>query len=241
MATTRPKTPENAVGELFDAVFSALERSAAAHGAGPSRLFFPAGIGLISIEVEISGAKASVKIASDPKATIAPAVVASSSLLTESCREAMLFRAGGDDLQVGDKVPATSEVATCGAIAKKITRTDPEFASLVSNTNAAIVFKDEEGTGADRMMTQRMSDSLDALAKSVADEWPGVSLRVTEAWDEDNEHAGNSLHYEGRAADLTTQPIDGSKLGRLGRLAVEAGLDWVWFENSAHVHVSVKK
>lgn len=129
----------------------------------------------------------------------------------------------------------------CGAITKKIKRTDPEFGNLVSNTNNLIVFKDEEGTGADRMMTQRLSDRLDVLATEVNAEWPGVKLRVTEAWDEDGEHAGNSLHYEGRGADLTTYPIDGSKLGRLGRLAVDAGCDWVWYEDANHIHVSVKK
>lgn len=36
-------------------------------------------------------------------------------------------------------------------------------------------------------------------------------------------------------------PIDGGKLGRLGRLAVEAGLEWVFFENRFHVHVSMSK
>ena len=250
MATSRPKSPETAVGDLFQAVVSALEKATAANSTDPDRLFFPAGIGLISIEVDIGGAKASIKIASDPKATSASAAATmaattaaspSRALLAESCREALLFRPGGDDLEVGDKVPATSEVAASGAILKKIKRTDPEFSALVSNSNTKIVFKDEEGTGADRMMTQKMSDKLDALAASVASEWSGVKLRVTEAWDEDDEHAGSSLHYEGRAADLTTQPIDGSKLGRLGRLAVDAGFDWVWFENAAHVHVSVKK
>jgi len=146
-----------------------------------------------------------------------------------------------NELSLGQKVPNASEVATSGAIARKIKRTDPEFASLVKNQNPKIVFKDEEGTGADRMMTQRLSDRLDRLANLVASEWSDVKLRVTEAWDENNEHAGSSLHYEGRAADLTTSPVDGAKLGRLGRLAVDAGCDWVFFENSLHVHASVKK
>ena len=166
----------------------------------------------------------------------------------ESCREVgHLFAGtlaeattGGTDLAVGDKVPAKNEVDASGAIKKKIQRADPEFAKLVSNTNADIVFKDEEKTGADRMMTPRMKQKLDALATAVASEWPGVKLRVTEAWDENNEHAGNSLHYEGRAADLTTSDVDGKRLGRLGRLAVDAGFDWVWYENAQHVHVSVK-
>jgi Hedgehog amino-terminal signalling domain len=146
-----------------------------------------------------------------------------------------------NELSLGQKVPNASEVATSGPIARKIKRTDPEFASLVKNLNPKIVFKDEEGTGADRMMTQRLSDRLDRLANLVASEWSDEKLRVTEAWDENNEHAGSSLHYEGRAADLTTSTRDGAKLGRLGKLAVDAGCDWVFFENSAHVHVSVKK
>lgn len=160
--------------------------------------------------------------------------------ILESCREAGMFFAG-DDLTLGQKVPNAAETATCGAITKKIKRGDPEFNSLVQNDNADIVFKDEEGTGADLMMTSKLKTKLDTLATSVADEWAGCKLRVTEAWDEDNEHAGNSLHYEGRAADLTTSPVDATRLGRLGRLAVDAGLDWVWYEDTGHIHVSVKK
>lgn len=157
----------------------------------------------------------------------------------ESCRD--VFRlATTSDLGIGDKVPNKNEQDVCGKIKKKIKRTDPEFKTMVSNSNASIVFKDEEGTGADRMMSKRLSDVLDKLATAVDAEWSGVKLRVTEAWDEDNEHVGESLHYEGRAADLTTFPIDSEKLGRLGRLAVDSGFDWVWYENSAHIHVSVK-
>lgn len=145
------------------------------------------------------------------------------------------------DLTQGQHMPETSEVATCGSISGKIRRDDARFGALVFNDNPGIAFKDEEHTGADRMMTPRLKQKLDNLAIRVAEEWAGVRLRVTEAWDENDEHAGNSLHYEGRAADLTTMPIDGNKLGRLSRLAIEAGCDWVFFENSAHVHVSVRK
>lgn len=144
------------------------------------------------------------------------------------------------DLAPGDKVPNRSETATVGPFTKRLHRTDPEFAALVSNANAAIVFKDEEGTGADRMMTERLKEGLDVLATLVQKEWSGVKLRVTEAWDENGEHSPRSLHYEARAADLTTAPIDGAKLGRLGRLAVDAGLDWVFFEDTRHIHVSMK-
>lgn len=144
-------------------------------------------------------------------------------------------------LVLGQKVPSKSEVAVCGAIAKRIRRTDPEFATLVRNTNAAIVFKDEEGNGDDRMMTPRLKEKLDVLATKVSAEWSGTKLRVTEAWDGQGEHSAGSLHYEGRGADLTTAPLDPAKLGRLGQLAVDAGFDWVFFENAAHVHASVKK
>ncbi|MEO9648766.1 MAG: hypothetical protein ABJE99_11280 [Roseobacter sp.] len=144
------------------------------------------------------------------------------------------------DLLLHQKVPNASEVASSGALVKRIKRTDPEFAQLVSNQNAQIIFKDEEGTGADRVMSARLMEKLDKLATTVTAEWSGVKLRVTEAWDEDGEHASTSLHYEGRAADLTVYPLDGDKLGRLGRLAVDVGFDWVYFEDSSHIHVSVR-
>jgi hypothetical protein len=144
-------------------------------------------------------------------------------------------------LPIKTKVPNQTEAATVGKLKKRILRESAEFATLVRNTNTDIVFKDEEKTGADLLMSPRLKTKLDTLAELVKKEWAGVRLRVTEAWDEDVEHHLASAHYEGRAADLTTSDVDQSKLGRLAALAVDAGLDWVFYENKFHVHVSVKR
>lgn len=152
-----------------------------------------------------------------------------------------LSRARGQELDLGERVPRMSEQDAIGRVLVRVSREMPDYRSLSRNRSSDIVFKDEESTGADRMMTPRLERRLLALHRLVRREWDGVGLRVTEAWDENGEHGPSSAHYEGRAADLTTSDLDPSKLGRLAHLAVEAGFDWVYFEDRTHVHASVRR
>jgi len=150
-------------------------------------------------------------------------------------------RAADHSLALGEHRPSRSEAETVGALSAPVARGSASFAALARCDAPGVVFKDEERSGADRHMTPRLCAALTRLSRLVGAEWPGVELRVTEAWDDRGEHGPTSLHYEGRAADLTTSDRDAGKLGRLGRLAVDAGLDWVLFEDASHVHVSVAR
>lgn len=143
-------------------------------------------------------------------------------------------------LAPGQFYPFASEKDASGPLVERIERGSPEFKRLVRGDRERVIFKDEEGTGADLVMSPRLREKLDALAELVDREWPGSKVRVTEAWDEQSEHGTQSLHYGGRALDITTSDVDSNKLSRLAGLAVSAGFDWVYYENNSHVHVSVK-
>ena len=118
--------------------------------------------------------------------------------------------------------------------------------------NAAVDRRDHQDE--DYLMDPAAAASLARLADLVAREWqdpltggPAFRLRVTEAFDSMHEHSARSTHYQGRANDLTLSPVPAATgdarrafYGRLSRLAVCAGYDYVLFENQAHVHASVR-
>lgn len=151
----------------------------------------------------------------------------------------------GSPLMLYQCVPDLSENSqgASGPAKGKITRNSPEFEKLEPCYNTAIIFKDEEGTGADRLMSKRCKEKLIELASLVKNQWPSLKLVVTEAWDEQGQHSKNSLHYEGRAVDLRLSDTYKSnpKLALLGRLAVNAGFDYVLYESETHIHASVRE
>ncbi len=171
-------------------------------------------------------------------------------LVLSACDQlAALDRADGDSLvkrnrtqlALGERIPNDVEARVVGIADEPIVRTSSAFKALIECEDCPFVFKDEERNKSDRLMTPRLRRSLLQLSKLVSQTWPKLELRVTEAWDDRREHGAGSVHYEGRAADITTSDQDPAKLGTLAALAVRAGFDWVFYENAAHVHVSVKR
>lgn len=130
-----------------------------------------------------------------------------------------------------------------------------------------VSFKNEEEQGAwhrnavrgqsyrdeDYLMDPNAESAVTILQKLVADEWydpytgeAAMQVRLTEAYDSMVEHSQQSTHYQGRGIDLTLTPVPAPGAqsrrfwyGRLSRLSVCAGFDYVFYENNLHVHASV--
>ncbi|MCB9533320.1 MAG: hypothetical protein H6698_03195 [Myxococcales bacterium] len=128
-----------------------------------------------------------------------------------------------------------------------------EFKNEEVNDSNATRADERDHRDEDFLMDPNAAAALATLAELVLAEWrdpvsggPAVSLRVTEAFDSLIEHQTRSSHYQGRAIDLTLSPVPAATgderrawYGRLARLAVCAGFDYVLFENQYHVHASV--
>ncbi len=143
--------------------------------------------------------------------------------------------------------PAAGEAASSGPLGDAILPNTPEYNTLLLNSNPDIVYKN---TG-DHPMTERLRNRIDALSERVKTEFSGYRLRITSTWrQKPDSFEYRSLHWEGRAVDfniiaddpniIESGDYDKSKLGRAAQLAYDVGFDWVWYENSFHVHASVK-
>ncbi len=137
-----------------------------------------------------------------------------------------------------------------GSMVCRIERDTCAYYLLVGILDPNIVFKLEENPPyftEDILMHPAMLAPLSRLSNLVQAEWKGaLRLRVTDAYDSLLEHDLNqadpdrkySLHFEGRAIDLTLWPVDRRRYGRLCLLALQAGFDWVHHEGT-HCHASI--
>ncbi|MEW5961073.1 MAG: hypothetical protein AB1801_25380 [Chloroflexota bacterium] len=152
-------------------------------------------------------------------------------------------------ISAGGSYTATETMAA-GPPVCRIERDSCAYHLLVGNLDPAIVFKNEEAPPyrEDFLMHPAMLLPLYRLKQLVEAEWGDeVRLRVTDAYDSLLEHdlgqvdenRRASLHFEGRAVDLTTWPTDTNRYARLCALAYCAGFAWVQNEGD-HCHASIK-
>eukprot|EP00961_Rhodomonas_salina_P067164 901745-Rhodomonas_salina.1 len=92
------------------------------------------------------------------------------------------------------------------------------------------------------LVTRELGDALDILERQISAAWPNTHLRVIGTWNAP-EHGDTSLHSEGRAADIVVSGEDGSVLGRVAAMAVNAGAGWVKYVSGKcgalpHIHIS---
>ena len=144
-----------------------------------------------------------------------------------------------------------SQTEAAGPMICRIERNSCAYYQLVGNLDPKIIFKREEEPPYDKediLMHPAMLLPLYRLSALVLDEWDGaVHLRITDAYDSLLEHDLNqpdenrkiSLHFEGRAIDLTTWPVEPGYYSRLCMLAHCAGFDWVHNEAS-HCHAAIR-
>jgi hypothetical protein len=99
----------------------------------------------------------------------------------------------------------------------------------------------------DFYMTPYLADKVNELQNSLEALSKRFIIRITDAYDYNFEHKKTyyrSLHYTGRAADITIYDTYQSKnridlLPLLYRLCVDVGFDFVLYHKGSHIHASV--
>jgi hypothetical protein len=153
---------------------------------------------------------------------------------------------GGDALAFGQRVPDVSEEEASGAIFDFVRPGCPSYADLVTlQASATLAFASSTATSTPNRMSSRLARALQTLASTVRTSFGGEArLLVLRAYETPPAVASTAtLHHEGRAADLDVANVpasfQGDALARLGSLAVQAGFDYVAYDQEGHISVSV--
>jgi N-acetylmuramoyl-L-alanine amidase len=150
----------------------------------------------------------------------------------------------------GDHAPANqTEPAVAGpAVGRILADTKAKTVLLVQYTATGVSFPTVGTTTPSDFMAPELVAPLTALATAAAHEWTSVTLAVVAGWIDSGSGAhddsgGRSVHYEGRALDLRTEPEDRDKLPRLAMLAMQSGFGYadVCPSGQPYLHVSLAK
>eukprot|EP00041_Stephanoeca_diplocostata_P038734 m.1547738 g.1547738 ORF g.1547738 m.1547738 type:complete len:2579 (-) comp25261_c0_seq2:183-7919(-) len=155
---------------------------------------------------------------------------------------------GSAGYSVGDRIPNVTETEASGGLRDVIGVGSPDYQRLVNNTNAAIVFV-PDATGQSNLMTNRLNTKLNVLVSLMQDAVAvfGSSaqlLEVSRAYvfppsTVNLTTATVSLYNEARAARIALAAGVGGNLSELMRFSQAAGFDWVHYEDTSYLHVSV--
>ncbi|XP_031566613.1 desert hedgehog protein A-like [Actinia tenebrosa] len=138
-----------------------------------------------------------------------------------------------------------SSAAASGSSEGPVRRGSPKYKALKVEINTDVIFKEDGETNDNKRMTPRCAEKLKNLIRGVIRQWDGrVKVRVIKAYYAGKEKRKRrhplTLHYEGRAIDIQTSDLDQKKYPILGRLAVNAGFDWVSYSSKNYIHASVR-
>ncbi|MFW5799222.1 MAG: hypothetical protein ACOCV8_00280 [Spirochaetota bacterium] len=124
-----------------------------------------------------------------------------------------------------------------------------EYWTSVYNKNSKIWKDDSLDDSTDEYMTARTAEKVNEVQKELSKINNRFILRITDAYDNNYEHRTRgfrSLHYTGRAVDLTVYDTIKSEVRKdllplLYKLSRDAGFDYIYYHrNTHHIHASVK-
>jgi len=167
-----------------------------------------------------------------------------------------------DDYKIGMKFPNNSEKNASGELDIKIYPQSYEFySSLEYYENKDALFKGDAipklndhnknayifsspKTNPAHYYHPSIIEKLNTLVQLLKERDEYLKLRITSGLGLAEKHSPNSLHYQGRAVDLTLYDMYSHRrayesYSLLCELAILAGFDWVYYEDKYHIHASV--
>uniref|UniRef100_A0A4W3I343 Hedgehog protein n=1 Tax=Callorhinchus milii TaxID=7868 RepID=A0A4W3I343_CALMI len=130
---------------------------------------------------------------------------------------------------------AEKTLGASGRYEGKITRNSERFKELTPNYNPDIIFKDEEDSGADRLMTQVQQPGLMNLS-SLGHVWKGLKIVLSQAFEEIGANSLPTLRSHKLSIEVSTSQRRRKKKTQAVQTAGEAGNRWMFRISLSRLH-----